>query len=294
MAPEGERRGGPESGEGDFEGRDLLVGRRGGAAGRSTADAAATPPATAAASPRLHAHDDAIREILSTVRAIATRIAALHDVPGPEHETAEALARETAALTRAVEDARGTLAEAAELATRRDGQESAGAKALAEAAAALKTQGKALDEHLRAADRQAEAAAQATAEMKQAATALDNSLRIHAENMTRMTEGPWWRQWRFGLAIAAASFVFFVLGAVLQGETDVISLGDPHHEWNDYVAEHYAPILAACTSRARHHDRIVKCQLHVGPARGWTVPLHPDVNLEKMPPDEIPDLETDP
>ena len=77
MVPEGERRAGPESVEGDFEGRDLLVGRRGGAEGRSTADTATTSPATAAASPRPHAHDDAIREILETVRATAARIAAL-------------------------------------------------------------------------------------------------------------------------------------------------------------------------------------------------------------------------
>ena len=72
-----------------------------------------------------------------------------------------------------------------------------------------------------------------------------------------------------------------------------MSLGDPHHEWNDYVAEHYAPTLAACTSRARHHDQIVSCLVPVGPARGWTVPLYPDVSLEKVPPDEIPDLETE-
>ena len=33
-----------------------------------------------------------------------------------------------------------------------------------------------------------------------------------------------------GLAVVGASFVFFVLGAVLQRETDVVSFGDPRHE----------------------------------------------------------------
>ena len=124
MAPEEERRGSTESGKGDFDGRDLLVGRPEGAAGRSTAAAPGTPQA--AISPQPGAHDDAIREILETVRATAARIDALQDAPEPEHETAEALARETAALTQAVVDARGALAKAAELAARRDGQAAAG------------------------------------------------------------------------------------------------------------------------------------------------------------------------
>ena len=128
MAPEGERRGGPESGKGDFAGRDLLVGRPEGAA----VDKPSAGAAPAAISPQPGAHDDAIREILETLQATAARIDALQDAPGPAHETAEALARETAALTQAVEDARGALAKAAELAARRDGQASAGARVLAE------------------------------------------------------------------------------------------------------------------------------------------------------------------
>ena len=69
------------------------------------------------------------------MRATAARIDELRVAPGPEHEAAEALARETAALAQAVKDARGTLAEAAELAAQRDGQESGEARALVEAAA---------------------------------------------------------------------------------------------------------------------------------------------------------------
>ena len=120
MAPEEERRGGPESGKGNFDGRDLLVGRPEGGAGRPTAGAAGTSPEPT--TPHPDAHDDVIREILETVRATAARIDALENAPGPADETAEALAREMAALTQAVEDARGALAKAAELAAQRDGQ----------------------------------------------------------------------------------------------------------------------------------------------------------------------------
>ena len=86
-------------------------------------------------------------------RATAARIDALQDEPGPGHGSAEALARKTAALTQAVANARGALAEAAELALRRDGAAEA-ARALAGAAAALKTQGEALDQRIHATDRQ--------------------------------------------------------------------------------------------------------------------------------------------
>ena len=205
MALGGGRPSGPESAEDEFEGRDLLVGRPEGAEGRPTAVAARTPPA--ATSPQPDAHDEAIREILATVRALAARIDALQDAPGPELETAEALARETAALTQAVEDARGALAKAAELAARRDGAAEA-ARVLAEGVAALKTQGEALDKRLHATGRlaeatarqakengwQAEIAAQGIAEMNRTARVLESSLRVHAENMTRFDTMLWSRR----------------------------------------------------------------------------------------------------
>ena len=154
MAPGG-RRDSPGSEDDRLDGRDLLVGRPEGAEGRSVAGAAGAAPATT--SPQPGAHDDAIREILETVRATAARIDALQEAPGPEHEMAEALARETAALTRAVEDARGALAEAAEVAAQQDGQATAGAQALAKSVAALKAQGEALDKRIRATGTQTQA-----------------------------------------------------------------------------------------------------------------------------------------
>ncbi|MDE0389109.1 MAG: hypothetical protein OXI75_10465 [Rhodospirillales bacterium] len=272
MAPE-ERRSGLESGKGDFDGRDLLVGRPEGAEGRSAAGTSGTPQATP--SPQPCARDDVIQEILETVRTTAARIDALQEAPGPEHETAEALAREMAALTQAVDDARGTLAETAELAAQQDGQATAGARSLAEGAAALKVQGAALDKRLRATGKQAEAAAEGMEEMKQTAMALDSRLRTHAEEVLCAARRQRWRPWLTGLAIGAASFVFFVLGAVLQRETNVVSFGDPRHQWNDYVVEHYAPLLGICASKARLEDRLIGCRLEIEPSLDVTVPFYP-------------------
>ena len=305
MAPEEERRGGPKSGESGFEGRDLLVGRpEGGAAGRPPAGAARTSPA--ATSPQPGAHDDAIREILEAVRATAARIDALQDAPGPEQETAEALARETMALTQAVEDARGALAKAAELAARRDGAAEAG-RVLAEGVATLKTQGEALDKSLHATGRlaeatarqakengwQAEIAAQGIAEMNRTARVLESSLGIHAENVSRFNQKQRWRPWLTGLAIGAASFVFFAVGAVLQRETDVVSFGDPRHEWNKHVVEHFAPLLAACAAKARLEDKPVGCSLTIVPTRVVAIPLYNDVLMTDVAPEELPDLTLD-
>ena len=72
-----------------------------------------------------------------------------------------------------------------------------------------------------------------------------------------------------------------------------MSFGDPRYAWNDFVAEHYAPTLAACTSRARQLDASVRCQMHVGPTPELTVPLYPDVGLTKVPPEEEFDGTTD-
>ena len=269
-----------DPGENTVDGRDLLVGRPEEAVeGRPAAEAADVPAATPAPqpaepSPQPAAHDDAIREILATVRATASRIEALQDDPGPGHEMADALARETAALTQAVTDARGALAKAAELASRRDGAAQT-ARALAGAAAALKTQGEALDQRIHATDRQSAVAAHSLEDMNQSATALGDQLRSLRNDLSRISHSLRWRHWRFGLAVAGAAFVFFVLGAMLQREANVMSFGDPRYAWNDFVAEHYSPTLAACTSRARQLDASVRCQMHVGPSPELTVPPLP-------------------
>ena len=272
MASEDETRPGANSGSDGFDGRDLLVGRPEEGRDRPTGTAAKSPARVK--SPQPDAPDDAITEILATVRATAARIDALQDETGPKHKTAAALARETAALTQAVTDARGALANAAELAARRDGAAET-ARTLAVAAAALKTQGEALDQRIRATDRQSAAAAHSMQGMNQSATALGDQLRSLRNDLSRISDRLRWRYWRFGLAVAGAAFVFFVLGAVLQREADVMSFGDPRLAWNNFVAEHYAPSLAICASKARLDERTIRCGLDIDPALDVTVPFYP-------------------
>ena len=277
MVSEDETRPGANSGGDGFDGRDLLMGRPEEGKGRPAAGVANSPPDTTPPHPAVQqpaANDEAIAEILETVRATAVRIDTLRDEPGTGHETAEALARETAALTQAVTDARGALAKAAELAARRDGAAET-ARTLAGVAAALKTQGEALDQRIRATDRQSAAAAHSMQDMNQSATALGDQLRSLRNDLSRIAERLRWRYWRFGPAVAGAAFVFFALGAVLQREADVMSFGDPRLAWNDFVAEHYAPSLAICASKARLDERTIRCGLDIDPSLDVTVPFYP-------------------
>ena len=288
MGPEHETRRTKDSGNNDFDGRDLLVGRPEEGKGRPAAGAANSPPDPIPPHPDAHqpdANDDAIAEILETVRATAARIDALQDSSAPAPETAKELARETAALTQAVADARGALGKAAELAARKDGAVET-ARALAGTAATLKTQGEALDKRLHATGYQSEMAAETTAELKKVATSLESNLRIHATNMFRINQDRRWRPLLIGLAIGAASFVFFALGLVLQRETDFVSFGDPRDAWNQHVVEHFAPLLAPCASMARMKDKPIECRLTIRPTREVTIPVYPKANLISAPPEE--------
>ena len=216
MALEGEKRRSAQSGKGEFGDLDLLVGRPEGATARRPA-AAAGQTSPSAPSPQPATLDDAIAEILETLCTMVARIDALQDALGPEGETSEVLARETAALTQAVGDARGALAKAAELvAARRDGAAEA-AQALVQGAAALKTQGEALDQRLHVTGRQAEVTAQGIAELDRTASLLESSLRGHTENMTRFDNMHRLRFWLTCLAMAAASFGFLLWARCCSG-----------------------------------------------------------------------------
>ena len=291
MALKGEGRGGPETGKGDFDGCDLLVGRSSREAsdgpGAEAPQTGEVPPPPA--SPQPDSHDVAIAEILATVQTIASRLDALQEVSGPEDERAEALARETAALSQAVQDARHALTKAEELAARQDGAAEA-ARILDQGVAALRAQGEALDQRLQATGQQAnqtgwqaETVAQGIKEMMPAARSLESSLRIHTENMSRINRDHRRRRWLTGLAIGAASFVFFAIGLVLQRETDFVSFGDPRDAWNDHVEEHFTPTLAACASKARLNDEPVLCSMIVDPMQEMTVPYYPGVVLTERP-----------
>ena len=126
-------------------------------------------------------------------------------------------------------------------------------------------------------------------DMNQSTMALNNQLRTLGNDLLRISDRLRWRHWRFGLAVAAASFIFFTLGAVLQREADVMSFGDPRHEWNDFVAEHYAPTLAGCASWAQLNDEMVRCQVYFEPPLEVTIPVYPDSTVEDVPPEALPD-----
>ena len=288
MASENETRHRENSREDAFDGSDLLVGRPEGAERGSPAATGKTaptpptptPPPTTTPQPVADddTRDDAIQEILETVRTTAARIEALEDAHDPKQETAEALARETAALTQAITDARDALAKAAELAARRDGAAEA-ARSLAGAAAALKTQGEALDQRIHATDRQSAVAAHTMEDVNQSAMALNDQLRTLGNDLLRISDRLRWRHWRFGFAVAGAAFVFLVLGLVLQRETSLVSFGDPRDAWNDHVEEHFTPTLVACASKARLNDEPVLCSMIIDPLSELTVPYYPDVIL---------------
>ena len=298
MTSRDETRRGANSRKDAFDGRDLLVGRPEGAEAdgpfspasrtspsKPSPSTANSPPASPVPGAREDAHDEVLQEILTTVRATAARIDALQEAPDPKDGTAEALARETVALTQAVGDARGALARAAELAAGRDGAAEA-ARSLAGAAAALKTQGEALDHRIRVTDRQSAVAGHAMEDVNQSATALNDQLRTLGNDLLRISDRLRWRHWRFGLAVGAAAFVFFALGAVLQREADVMSFGDPRHEWNDFVLEEFAPTIAGCASWARLKQETIRCRLYLDPSLEVTIPLYPDATVEQVPPDE--------
>ena len=58
-----------------------------------------------------------------------------------------------------------------------------------------------------------------------------------------------------------------------------MSFGDPRHEWNEHVVEHYAPLLAICASKARLEDRPIGCRLDIDPSLEVTIPFHPSGTL---------------
>ena len=305
MGPE-DRRGSRSSADDGFEDRDLLVGRpqraEGGPGGRPEQSPAA------ARSSQAGAHDEGTREILQTVRAMAAKIDALLSATGPESETAQALKREMAALTRSVEDARGSLAETAELAARREEQASSEARVLSEGVAALDTRVNALDEFIRATGEQAEAsallvdvsagqakrAAEGVTRLKDTAEALQGSLNDHVKAVSRASKRLRWRPWLTALAFGAASFIFFVVGALLQSETDVVSFADPHRDWNELVAGHFAPMIATCVTHARKHDQKIRCRLPIYPSPGLRIPVYVDLPLAKPAPEQVSEPVVDP
>ena len=117
-------------------------------------------------------------------------------------------------------------------------------------------------------------------ELQETAKGMDRTLRVHAEslevhaeNMLRINRNHRLRPLRIGSAIGAASLLFFVLGAVLQVNVDVLSLADRYREWNDHVLEHYAPTLALCAMRATSAEKTGRCPIDIEPVPEITIPF---------------------
>ena len=65
-----------------------------------------------------------------------------------------------------------------------------------------------------------------------------------------------------------------------------MAFGDPRHEWNEYVVEHYAPLPASCASKARLDDKTIRCQLCLDPSLEVMIPFYADVTLTDVLPEE--------
>ncbi len=66
-------------------------------------------------------------------------------------------------------------------------------------------------------------------------------------------------------------------------------VGDPYHDWNDYVAEHFTPLRSVCASMARMKDKPIECRLAIRPTREVASPVYPDANVTSAPPEEFTD-----
>ena len=72
-----------------------------------------------------------------------------------------------------------------------------------------------------------------------------------------------------------------------------MSFGDLRREWNDFVAEHYAPTFAICASEARIDHEFIGCRLRIHPSLGMTIPNYPEATLTDEPPEEHSDPAAD-
>ena len=196
--------------------------------------------------------------------------------------------------TQAVKAARDSLAKTEALAARWEETASSEASVLSQDVAALKKENAALgnyigeahtlaykvNEQLHTAMSERKAVYDSKIDFQETAKGMADNLRVHAEslgvhaeNMLRINRDHRLRPLRIGLALGAASLVFFLLGTVLQAEVDVLSLGDEYREWNDHVLEHYAPTLALCAMRATSAKKAGRCPIEIEPVPEITIPF---------------------
>lgn len=277
MARRGSSGGNRNPGEEGFEGRDLLIGRPEPPAASGKPDGGSDTSAPQSTTRAADADDDLSRQILARLAEIQTELNSLKTTTESERKAVAALAREVAALRQAVEDARGVLAEAAELVAGRDGEAAAAARVLTEGEAALTAHGDALDRRLDETGQRVETAREVLEKMIQAAEGLAERLGFLSASISREFASRRRRRWMAGLALTAVAMAAFPLGALVQRETFFLTLGDPRHEWNAYFVEHYAQRLSACASEAWAISKRIRCGLVVGPSLPVPVTVYPGI-----------------
>lgn len=130
-----------------------------------------------------------------------------------------------------------------------------------------------LGERVLAAHRAADAATEAVVALRGQAVAA----RAASEEVLRR---PLWRPWLVVPGAVAAAVGVLFLGAVAQMEFGVVT--DLRREWNAYVAERYASLIAVCAAKANLDNDTVSCRLEIDPPP-VTVPFYPGGTIARPP-----------
>ena len=276
MAQGGRRGGGRRRGDSDAEDRDLLVGRQERAA-RSRRGPSATAGTEAGA-----AQDATLADILDRLREMKARLDVLQALPAASDEATVALRRAQAQLDKAVQEARGQLTAAAVPDAKRAQEVATAAKLLVDGAAALKDQAGAVERRLEASREHETNVKQVVDALEERSGRLDSGVGALERELERRTTRRRRRAALAGGMLVATAAAAFVGGAVVQRETGFAALGDPRHAWNAHVVTHYAPHLAACASKARVDDMIVRCVVMFEPGLAVTAPVYPGRQLKRV------------
>ena len=268
-----------------FQDRDLLVGRQQGASASGQTDATGHGQSPKAGGELPATPDETLAHMLATLRRMKARLDVLQASPEASDEATVTLKRAEAQLNKAVQDARGALAAAAAPDAKRRHEEAVSAALLTDGAQALKDRAGEIERRLEQSRERETALDGAVAKLVQAADDLRRSLGSLQSELDRREAGRRRRRWLAGGGVAVAVAVSLVVGAMVQRETGVLTLGDPRHAWIAYAARHYAPRLAACASRARLDNEAYRCTVHVEPPRTVTIPFFPWGPLTVLPPD---------
>ena len=107
--------------------------------------------------------------------------------------------------------------------------------------------------------------------LREASAKYERAARAASEEVLRRLRSPW-RPWLAVPGAVAAAAGVLLLGALAQMEFGVVT--DLRREWNAYVAERYASLIAVCAAKANLDNDTVGCRLEIDPPP-VTVPFYP-------------------